>query len=103
MIMVWKSRSDKMSEDKTVKSEPIILDKRRVQKLVEKIWKMLNKEKKYTVEEKFAAGIAYSKLISDYNHQSTEQFLAAVYGITMDKDMWNQAMHDKQNTDTMFH
>ena len=92
-----------MTEDKSGQSEPLMLDKKRVQKLVEKIWKMLNKEKKYTVEEKFAAGIAYSKLISDYNHQSTEQFLAAVYGITMDKEMWDQAMRDKQATDTMFH
>ena len=92
-----------MTEDKTKESEPLILDKKRVQKLVEKIWKMLNKEKKYTVEEKFAAGIAYSKLIADYNHQSTEQFLAAVYGIIMDKDMWNQTMQDNQANDTMFH
>ena len=92
-----------MTEDKTKESEPLILDKKRVQKLVEKIWVMLNKEKKYTVEEKFAAGIAYSKLIADYNHQSTEQFLAAVYGIIMDKDMWDQAMQDKQANDTMFH
>ena len=92
-----------MTEDKTKESEPLILDKKRVQKLVEKIWVMLNKEKKYTVEEKFAAGIAYSKLIADYNHQSTEQFLAAVYGIIMDKDMWNQAMRDNEANDTMFH
>ena len=92
-----------MTDDKTKESEPLILDKKRVQTLVEKIWKMLNKEKKYTVEEKFAAGIAYSKLISDYNHQSTEQFLTAVYGITMNKDMWDQALQDNQTNDTMFH
>jgi hypothetical protein len=92
-----------MTDDKTKESEPLILDKKRVQTLVEKIWKMLNKEKKYTVEEKFAAGIAYSKLISDYNHQSTEQFLAAVYGITMNTDMGNQPLQDNQTNDTMFH
>jgi hypothetical protein len=91
-----------MTEDKTEPSEPIVLDKKRVGKLVGKIWKTMEKEKKYTVEEKFAAGIAYSKLISDYNHHSTEQFMAAVYGITMNKEMWDQAMRDMQATDNMF-
>jgi hypothetical protein len=91
-----------MTDKEPDASEPLVLDKKRVQHLVEKIWKTLNKEKHYSVEEKFAAGIAYSKLISDYNHHTTEQFLAAVYGIIMDKDMWEQAMQDKQATDTMF-
>jgi hypothetical protein len=91
-----------MTEDKTEASEPVVLDKKRVGKLVRKIWLTLNNEKKYTVEEKFAAGIAYSKLISDYNHQSTEQFMAAIYGITMDKEMWDQAMRDLQASDNMF-
>jgi hypothetical protein len=101
--MLWNLRRDSMTEEKTKESEPLLLDKKRVQHLVEKIWKLLNKEKNYSVEEKFAAGIAYSKLIADYNHQSSEQFLAAVYGITMDKEMVDQAMRDTQDTDTMFH
>jgi hypothetical protein len=91
-----------MTEDKSEASEPIVLDKKRVGKLVEKIWLVLDKEKNYSVEEKFAAGIAYSKLISDYNHQSTEQFMAAVYGIIMNKEMWDQAMRDLHTTDNMF-
>jgi hypothetical protein len=78
------------------------LSRKTVNQLVKKIYLLLKAEKKYTIEEKFAAGIIYSKFISDSNHGSREDFLYNVNAITMDEDAMKKMIQDVESTENMY-
>lgn len=78
------------------------LNGKKVNQLVKKIFLLLKAEKEYTIEEKFAAGILYSKFISDSNHESRDDFLYNVNAITMDEDTLKKIRDDIEATENMY-
>jgi glutamate/tyrosine decarboxylase-like PLP-dependent enzyme len=74
-----KTKGEMMKDVKEIKE----LSRHRVDQLERKLLVFMKARKEYTPEEKFVASIRYSKLISDTNQESKEDFLINVITNTM--------------------
>ena len=79
-----------------MKEETRKLNVNSVYALVKKIYITLKKENK-PVEEKFAASILYAKILSDYNNETTEDFLTNVALLTADESVFKDAAKQIEN------
>jgi hypothetical protein len=62
----------------------------------------MKEQKEYTPEEKFAVSIRYSKFISDFNHESKDDFLVNVIISTMTLEEFKDIAERFQDPETMF-
>jgi len=79
-----------------MEKETRVLDIPSVHDMVIKIYNRLKKEEK-PVEEKFAAAILYAKTLSEYNNETTEDFLTNVALLTADKSVFKDVAKQIEN------